>query len=254
MKTTFRTHTCGELAKVHAGLSVRLAGWVDSSRDHGGLIFIDLRDRYGRTQCVFNPEKCREAHALAEKMHGQYVIQVEGTVEPRPAEAVNPKLPTGEIEIHVKKVEVLAASESLPFEITDESDAGEDIRLKYRYLDLRRPKMQRNLLARHLIVRTMRRVAGGQGVRRDRDAPAHEVHARRREELPGAQPHQPRPVLRPGRVAATLQATPDDGRLRPLLPDRPVHCATRTCGPTASRSSPSWTSRWPSSPRPTSWP
>jgi aspartyl-tRNA synthetase len=163
MKTTYRTHTCGELSKVHAGLAVKLAGWVDSSRDHGGLIFIDLRDRYGRTQCVFNPEKCLEAHTLAEKMHGQYVIQIEGTVEPRPAEAVNPKLPTGEIEIHVTRAEVLAASDALPFEVTDQSDAGEDIRLQYRYLDLRRACMQKNLLTRHLMVRTMRRVLEERG-------------------------------------------------------------------------------------------
>jgi aspartyl-tRNA synthetase len=163
MKTSYRTHTCGELRKSHAGLAVRLSGWVESSRDHGGVIFIDLRDRYGTTQCVFNPAKSRDAHALAEKMHQQYVIQVEGTVEPRPPEAVNPKMPTGEIEIKVKTAEVLAASESLPFDLTDACDAGEDIRLKYRYLDLRRPKMQRNLATRSLIVRTMRRVLEGEG-------------------------------------------------------------------------------------------
>ena len=157
MKTTYRTHTCGELAKAHSGLAVRLAGWVDSRRDHGGLIFIDLRDRYGVTQCVFNPQTCRQAHTLAEKMHLQYVVQVEGTVQPRPADAANPKLATGEIEVHVAKAEILAASDALPFEVTDACDAGEDIRLKYRYLDLRRPKMQRNMLTRHLIVRTMRR-------------------------------------------------------------------------------------------------
>jgi aspartyl-tRNA synthetase len=156
MKTTYRTHTCGELAKAHAGLAVRLAGWVDSRRDHGGLIFIDLRDRYGVTQCVFNPQTCRQAHTLAEQMHLQYVVQVEGTVQHRPADAVNPKLATGEIEVHAAKAEILAASDALPFEITDACDAGEDVRLKYRYLDLRRPQMQRNLLARHRIVRTMR--------------------------------------------------------------------------------------------------
>ena len=163
MKTTYRTHTCGELAKAHAGLAVRLAGWVDSRRDHGGLIFIDLRDRYGVTQCVFNPEKSRQAHALAEKMHLQYVVQVEGTVQHRPADAVNPKLATGEIEVHAAKADILAASDALPFEVTDACDAGEDIRLKYRYLDLRRPKMQRNLLTRHLIVRTMRQTLEDMG-------------------------------------------------------------------------------------------
>jgi len=158
MKTTYRTHTCGELTKAHEGLLVKLAGWVDSSRDHGGVIFIDLRDRYGRTQCVFNPAHNREAHALAEKMHGQYVIQVEGAVRPRPADAVNPKMPTGQIEVMIDKAEVLATSEALPFEISDQCDAGEDIRLQYRYLDLRRPEMQHNLMTRHLIVKTMRRV------------------------------------------------------------------------------------------------
>jgi aspartyl-tRNA synthetase len=163
MKTTYRTHTCGELTKGHEGLAVRLAGWVDSSRDHGGIIFIDLRDRYGRTQCVFNPAKSREAHALAEKAHQQYVLQVDGVVQPRPADAVNPKLATGEIEVHVTTAEVLAVSEPLPFEVSDECDAGEDIRLRYRYLDLRRPKMQRNLLTRHLVVRTIREVLEGEG-------------------------------------------------------------------------------------------
>ena len=156
MKTTYRTHTCGELKRDYADLTVRLAGWVDSSRDHGGLIFIDLRDRYGVTQCVFNPANSPEAHKLAETMHGQYVVQVEGLVKPRPPEAVNPKMPTGEIEIHVASAQILAASEALPFEVSDQADAGEDIRLRYRYLDLRRPKMQRNLLARHTIVKAMR--------------------------------------------------------------------------------------------------
>jgi aspartyl-tRNA synthetase len=163
MKTTYRTHTCGELSKAHAGQTVRLAGWVNSRRDHGGIIFIDLRDRYGRTQCVFNPTRSREAHALAEQLHNEYVVQIEGTVQPRPAEAVNPKMPTGEIEVQVASAQVLAESDALPFEISDSADAGEDIRLKYRYLDLRRPKMQQNLLARHLIVRTMRQALEAEG-------------------------------------------------------------------------------------------
>ena len=163
MKTTYRTHTCGELTKAHAGQTVRLAGWVDASRDHGGVIFIDMRDRYGTTQCVFNPAWHRESHALADQMHQQYVVQVEGTVQPRPPEAVNPKMATGDIEIHVASAQVLAQSDALPFEISDSTDAGEDVRLKYRYLDLRRPRMQRNLLARHLIVRTMRQALEAEG-------------------------------------------------------------------------------------------
>ena len=163
MRTAYRTHTCGELTKAHAGQTVTLSGWVDSSRDHGGLIFIDLRDRYGRTQCVFNPAKNRETHALAEKMHAQYVVRVTGAVEPRPAGAVNPKIPTGEIEVRVETAEVLATSEPVPFEITDGCDAGEEIRLQYRYLDLRRPEMQRRLTARHTIIRTMRQVLDAEG-------------------------------------------------------------------------------------------
>ncbi len=155
--TTYRTHTCGELTKAETDRTVRLAGWVDSARDHGGVIFVDLRDRYGRTQCVFKPENSPEAHALAERLHNQYVIQVEGTVRPRPDDAINPKLPTGEIEVHVASAEVLAASDTPPFEVTDDVELGEDIRLRHRYLDLRRPTMQQNLLTRALIVRTIRR-------------------------------------------------------------------------------------------------
>jgi len=163
MKTTYRTHTCGELTKAETDRTVRLAGWVDSARDHGGVIFVDLRDRYGRTQCVFRHENSPEAHALAERLHNQYVIQVEGTVRPRPDDAINPKLPTGEIEVYVASAEVLAASDTPPFEVTDDVELGEDIRLRHRYLDLRRPTMQRNLLTRALIVRTIRRTLEAEG-------------------------------------------------------------------------------------------
>jgi aspartyl-tRNA synthetase len=162
MKTAYRTHTCGELTREHAGRTVRIAGWVDSSRDHGGLIFIDLRDRYGTTQCVFNPAVAREAHALAEEMHGQDVVRLDGTVTLRPAAAVNPKISTGEIEVRVTGAEVLAKSDSPPITVADDCDAGEDVRLRYRYLDLRRPCMQRNLLVRHEIIRAMRRTLEGE--------------------------------------------------------------------------------------------
>jgi len=157
MQTTHRTHTCGELTAEAAGAAVRLAGWVDSARDHGGVIFVDLRDRYGRTQCVFNPENSPEAHALAERLGSQDVLALAGTVRPRPEDAVNPKIATGAIEVHVASAEVLAESDTPPFEITDDVDVGEDVRLRHRYADLRRPAMQRNLLARARIVRTMRR-------------------------------------------------------------------------------------------------
>ena len=163
MKTTYRTHTCGELTKADTDQAVCLAGWVDSERDHGGVIFIDLRDRYGRTQCVFNPENSPEAHALAERLHNQYVVQVQGTVRPRPDDAINPKLPTGEIEVHAASIKVLAESDTPPFEVTEEAEIGEDTRLRHRYLDLRRPVMQRNLMTRALLVRTMRRTLEDEG-------------------------------------------------------------------------------------------
>ncbi|MBE3071234.1 MAG: aspartate--tRNA ligase, partial [Planctomycetes bacterium] len=163
MKTTYRTHTCGELTQAHTGQAVRLVGWVDSSRDHGGVIFIDLRDRYGRTQCVFNPANSAEAHGLAERMHGQYVVQIEGAVQPRPEDAVNTKITTGEIEVHVASAQILAESEPPPLEVSDECDAGEDVRLRYRFLDLRRPRLQRNLMTRALVVRTMRQALEAEG-------------------------------------------------------------------------------------------
>ncbi|HUU93830.1 MAG TPA: aspartate--tRNA ligase [Phycisphaerae bacterium] len=163
MKTTYRTHTCGELTRADTDQTVRLAGWVDSHRDHGGVIFIDLRDRYGRTQCVFNPENSPEAHAVAERLHNQYVVQVEGAVRPRPDDAVNPKMPTGEIEVHAASIEVLAESDTPPFEVTEDAEIGEDTRLRHRYLDLRRPVMQRNLMTRALLVRTMRRTLEEEG-------------------------------------------------------------------------------------------
>jgi len=163
MQTTYRTHTCGELTADDAGAAVRLAGWVDSARDHGGVIFIDLRDRYGRTQCVFNPANSPQAHALAEGLGNQDVLGVAGAVRPRPEDAINTKIPTGAIEVHVESAEVLAASDTPPFEISDDVDVGEDVRLRHRYVDLRRPAMQRNLLTRARIVRTIRRTLEDEG-------------------------------------------------------------------------------------------
>ncbi|MDK1030534.1 MAG: aspartate--tRNA ligase [Planctomycetia bacterium] len=156
MKTTLRTHTCGELRTTDGGATVALVGWVNAQRDHGGLIFIDLVDRYGRTQLVFNPEKSADAHSIAETLRNQFVVRAEGTVSRRPDEMVNPKIPTGEIEVDVKKIEVLNESLTPPFEIEDDSDVAEDLRLRYRYLDLRRPSMRNNLIVRHRVVREIR--------------------------------------------------------------------------------------------------
>jgi len=154
-----RTHTCGELNGDFAGKEVVLAGWVSKRRDHGGLIFIDLRDRYGITQLVFDPSTSGDAKTKegAESLRSEFVISVKGVVRRRPGEMVNPKIATGEIEISVTELHVLSAAKTTPFTIDDNTDAGEMLRLKYRYLDLRRPSIQRNLIVRHQAVLSVRK-------------------------------------------------------------------------------------------------
>ncbi len=151
-----KTHTCGELTKKDVGSTVTLMGWVHTRRDHGGLIFVDLRDRGGVTQVVFNPETSAGAHELAHDIRSEYVLAVTGKVAPRPGNTVNPKLPTGEIEVLVTGLEVLNQAKALPFMIEDETDVAESLRLKYRYLDLRRPSLQKVLITRHTIAKTVR--------------------------------------------------------------------------------------------------
>ena len=148
-----RTHTCGELSAENLDLEVALCGWVDTYRDHGGGLFIDLRDRYGLTQAVFGPDTADEVMGLARKLRGETVVRIEGVVARRPEGNENPKLPTGAIEVRVKSVEILNESLTPPFQLdASEEDgdlAGEDLRLKYRYLDLRRSTMQQTMLLRH---------------------------------------------------------------------------------------------------------
>lgn len=144
--TTLRTHTCGGLRRADEGRTVSLVGWVHARRDHGGLLFVDLRDRYGLTQVVIAPES---AGADLERLRGEDVIRVTGPVRARPDGMVNPALDTGEVEVVVEAVEVLSPADTPPIEIEDDLAASEDLRLKYRYLDLRRPKMQRTFQFRH---------------------------------------------------------------------------------------------------------
>ncbi len=151
-----RTHTCGELRQENIENDVVLNGWVDTRRDLGGLIFIDLRDRYGITQVVFEPSFDKEAHELAGKLRNEFVISVEGTVRKRPPETDNPKIPTGHIDVMVKKLLILNEAQTTPFPISDEVNASEDLRLKYRYLDLRRPTVQKNFLLRHKMAQLTR--------------------------------------------------------------------------------------------------
>jgi aspartyl-tRNA synthetase len=153
-----RTHTCGALRKTDLGATVTLCGWVDTVRDHGGVIFIDLRDRYGVTQMIFDPNDAQDAWNVAQSTRGEYVIQATGTVEARPAEMANPKLATGEIEVRCIKIAVLNKSKTTPFPLDDKEaeKVSEDLRLTYRYLDLRRPRMQRNLQVRHAMTHSVR--------------------------------------------------------------------------------------------------
>lgn len=152
----YRTHTCGQLTVINSGETITLSGWVNSRRDHGGLVFIDLRDRYGITQIVFNPETCPEAHKTAQTLRDEFVITVKGSVSKRPDSMINDKMITGEIEILVSDIEVLSSSEVIPFQIEENVEANEVTRLKYRYLDLRRPPLQRNLQIRHKVNHTIR--------------------------------------------------------------------------------------------------
>jgi aspartyl-tRNA synthetase len=152
-----RTHTCGELKAANAGEKVVLNGWVDRRRDLGGVIFIGLRDRYGVTQVIFEPEHNQEAHQFGKELRNEFVVSVEGTVRERPKDQVNKEMTTGEIDIIIEKLIILNEAETPPFPIKDEVDAFEDLRLKYRYLDLRRPVLQKTLLLRHHMYQLVRK-------------------------------------------------------------------------------------------------
>jgi aspartyl-tRNA synthetase len=159
-----RTHTCGELRKVDAGKTVILNGWVHKWRDHGGLLFIDLRDRYGVTQVVFKPDLLdKKTMNQASHLRAEFVISVEGEVNARPEGMANPDLPTGEIEVVVKKMSVLNESKTPPFEIVDEPNASDELKLKYRFLDLRRPPLQHRIKIRHQVTKAVRDFFDGQG-------------------------------------------------------------------------------------------
>jgi aspartyl-tRNA synthetase len=155
--------TCGALRLEHAGQDVILRGWVNRRRDLGGLIFIDLRDRYGLTQVVFNPEIAPEAHEIASDVRNEYVLEVQGIVRERPEGTRNPKLATGDVEVEVNRIEILNSSKTPPFEITQTAEIEESVRLRHRYLDLRRSRLQANLVLRHAVIREMREFLSDRG-------------------------------------------------------------------------------------------
>ena len=160
MKTFWRTHTCNELSEKNIGEEVSLAGWVDTQRDHGGIFFIDLRDRYGKTQLVLDPRNTQYEGNNSFKTED--TVYIKGVVQKRPKGTENPKISTGQVEVHVKQVRLLASCQTPPFEVTKSEETNEDLRLQYRYLDLRNPSVQKNLFARHHVYQAIRSVLDGE--------------------------------------------------------------------------------------------
>ncbi|HYN00307.1 MAG TPA: OB-fold nucleic acid binding domain-containing protein, partial [Aestuariivirgaceae bacterium] len=146
----YRSHKCGDLRESDIGKTVRLSGWCHRIRDHGGLLFIDLRDHYGLTQVVADPDS--PAFKLAETLRSEWVVRIEGEVRRRPAGTENPDLPTGQIEVFIATIEVLSAAAELPMPVFGEQEYPEDIRLKYRFLDLRRERLHQNVIKRGAII------------------------------------------------------------------------------------------------------
>jgi aspartyl-tRNA synthetase len=150
-----RSHYCGDLRATESGQEVEIYGWVHRRRDHGGVIFLDIRDRTGVLQVVFDPDE-EQSFALADSVRNEYVLQAKGKVRPRPEGTVNADMPTGEIEVLGKELVILNAAKTPPFQLDAHSEAGEDVRLRYRYMDLRRPEMQQRMQARARITSAVR--------------------------------------------------------------------------------------------------
>jgi len=161
MKSGRRTHSCGELSESHVGKTVVLNGWIDSARDHGGVVFLDLRDRYGLTQVMVDGGT--DLNELARSLRSEDVVSVEGSVIERPAEMINASMSTGSIELAAKSITVLNRSEVLPFQLSEAESASDQLRLRYRYLDLRSPRMQRNLRTRHDAIQSVRSYLSDEG-------------------------------------------------------------------------------------------
>ena len=216
----YRSHTCGALRDSHIGQTVRLSGWCHRIRDHGGVLFIDLRDHYGLTQCVADPDS--PAFKDAEKLRSEWVVRIDGKVRRRPEGTDNPDLPTGAVEIYVSEIEVLGPAGELPLPVFGEQEYPEDIRLKYRFLDLRREKLHQNIMTRGAIVNSMRKRMKEQGFF-EFQTPI----------LTASSPEGARDFLVPSRIHPgkfyALPQAPQQykqllmmSRLRPLLPDRAV--------------------------------
>ena len=180
----YRSHTCAALTSVNVGEHVRLSGWVHRVRDHGGLLFIDLRDHYGITQVMADPDS--PVFAEIEKVRSEWCIRIDGNVMARDPSLVNPKLPTGEIEVFIRDIEVLGAADELPLMVFGDQEYPEETRLRYRYLDLRREKLQKNMALRSDVVASMRKRMWGADFREISDPDHHSVVPGRRAGFSGA--------------------------------------------------------------------
>ena len=225
LATTLRTASCGDLRATDVGREVILTGWVAHRRDYGKLIFIDLRDRFGLTQVVFDPERSPEAaaaHQVANEARLEYVLRVKGLVTRRLPGKENPSLSTGDIEVEAHHVELLNPAKVSPFPIADHVTADEALRLRYRYLDMRRETLRHNIELRHRAVKYIRDYMDERGFLESRDTYPDQEHAGGRARLPGAEPSLSRRVLRAATGAAAVQATAHGRRYRSLFPDRPL--------------------------------
>ncbi len=236
-----RSHYCGQVDESLIGQEVDVCGWVHRRRDHGGVIFIDLRDREGLLQVVFDPDRA-EIFAEAERIRSEYVLRGQGPgPRQRPRARSIPNMRTGQVEVLAHELEILNRSETPPFH--HDEQANEELRLTYRYLDLRREDMLGNLRLRHKVTRAHARISRRPRIRRRRNADADARHARRRARLHRAEPHQSGQVFCVAAVAANLQAAADDVRASIATTRSCAASATKTCAPIVSPSSRSSISR-----------
>ena len=242
-RAMIRTHEAGTLRGEHAGETVVLAGWVARRRDHGGVVFIDLRDASGTVQVVW-----RSDDEAAHDLRAEYCVTVTGVVRSRPAGNENPELPTGAIEVVADTLDVLSEADPLPFPVEGTSEISEDVRIKYRYLDIRREEMSRALRVRSDGVLPAVRRDARPRLRERGDAVPDQVHARGRARLRRPGPAPPGQLVRAAAVAAAVQAAAHGRRPRAVLPARPLLPRRGLRARTGSRSSPRSTSRCRSSP------
>ena len=231
----YRTHTCGALRDSDIGKDVRLSGWCHRIRDHGGVLFIDLRDHYGLTQVVADPDS--PAFKVAETLRAEWVVRIDGKVRRRPAGTENPELPTGQVEVYITEIEVLGPAGELPMPVFGDQEYPEEIRLKYRFLDLRRDRLHANIMKRGAVINSIRRRMKEQRLLRIPDADPDRVVAGGRARLPGAVAHPSGKVLRAAAGAAAVQAAHHDRRASTATSRSRRASATRTRAPTARRAS-----------------